>query len=104
MNDLKIGIWKSIYRRLLSSNDSKNCSKRYIDKIIEKHYIQGQEFKGILRYLSDESGGNIHDKGVVEITPNSAPTEKDSNVKMDLNVIRKFLKFFKIFDLFLIFL
>lgn len=41
MNDLKLGIWKSIYRRPLSSNDSKNCSKRYIDKIIEKHHIQG---------------------------------------------------------------
>ena len=73
MNDLKLGIWKLICRRLLSSNDSKNYSKRCIDKIIEKHHIQGQEFKGILRYLSDESGGNIHDKGVVEITPNSAP-------------------------------
>ena len=73
MNDLKLGIWKSICRKLLSSNDSKNCSKRYIDIIIEKHYIQGQEFKGILRYLSDESGGNIHDKGVVEIASNSAP-------------------------------
>ena len=31
-------------------------------------------------------------------------TEKDSNVKMDLNVIGKFLKFFKIFYLFFIFL
>ena len=32
---------------------------------------EGQEFDGIMRYLSKESGGNIHDNGTVEITTNS---------------------------------
>ena len=40
----------------------------------------------------------------ITISNTTNATEKDSNVKMDLNVIGKFLKFFKIFYLFWIFL
>lgn len=75
INDLTLGTWKSICRRLLPSRNSKNYMNRYKGKIIEKHHIKGQEFKGIFKYLSEESGGNIHDQGIVEITSNSVYTD-----------------------------
>lgn len=34
-------------------------------------YQQGKEFDGILRSLSNETGGNIHNNGTIQITTNS---------------------------------
>lgn len=38
---------------------------------ILKENDRNDEFIGIMRYLTDKAGGNIHDKGVIEITSNS---------------------------------
>ncbi|KAK8850239.1 hypothetical protein M9Y10_018364 [Tritrichomonas musculus] len=67
------GTWSSIFYRLIQSRKrpSKNgrCKNEHKFKIITKE--KNNDFRGIMRYLSEECGGNIHDKGVVEITSNS---------------------------------
>lgn len=68
-------IWDSICRRILApKKESTNNNSRYhIEKYIHKafKFQKGKEFNGILRYLTEETGGNIHDNGTIEITSNS---------------------------------
>lgn len=74
-------IWKSICYRLLPSKiDSANFKSRYRKLNLENRYQKiikefthqpGNEFQGIMRYLTNETGGNIHDNGTIEITSNS---------------------------------
>ena len=68
---LNLGIWRSICNRLLGRE--KSDTDRYTEKAkIEKFGDdEGQQFEGIMNHLTVESGGNIHDNGVVEITANS---------------------------------
>ena len=83
---LNFKIWEGICARLLcdrsydNKNDSKNKnSTRYLEigkeeeelKMIEKEHKEGEEFNGLLRYLSEGSNGNIHDNGTINITSNS---------------------------------
>lgn len=39
--------------------------------IVDKSYVVGKDFNGILKFLRDETGGNIHKNGTVNITDNS---------------------------------
>lgn len=39
--------------------------------LIASSYEKGKEFQGIMRFLSKETGGNIHDNGKIEITTKS---------------------------------
>ena len=74
-------IWKSISPRLFqskiekiiryTSNHSSSKIVQFHQNISEFEYHEGDEFNGILRHLSNQSKGNIHDNGLIEITSNS---------------------------------
>lgn len=79
IENLNLSIWKSICPRLLPSKEWKMMMKkgRYMPTMkrkndhIEFKFEIGHEFEGILKYLTNETGGNIHDNGTIEITSNS---------------------------------
>lgn len=77
IDDLSQGTWQSICRRLLHSKSFQNDDQRYLNKIIEKNYDKSNEFDGIFKYLNEKAGGNVHDKGVVDISSNSLYAKKD---------------------------
>lgn len=66
-------IWNSICDRLLptSSKNKKLNMYRYLPEYIEFKYTKGKDLNGILHHLSKETEGNIHDKGIIQITSNS---------------------------------
>ncbi|KAK8839050.1 hypothetical protein M9Y10_032516 [Tritrichomonas musculus] len=68
---LSRGTWQSICERLAGVCETPGESERYILKYEEFPHKEGEEFKGIMRHLTDETGGNIHDNGTIEITSNS---------------------------------
>lgn len=69
---LNLGIWKSISKRLLSSKIQRNdIDQRYYEQINTFEHVKGKEFEGIMRYLTKQTGGNIHDNETIEITSNS---------------------------------
>lgn len=68
-------IWKRICQRLISSETVDEKSDRYIVNYITKEHKEGDEFDGLLRYLSDKTGGNIHDNGTIEVTSNSIASD-----------------------------
>ena len=75
--DIDFEIWNSICNRLLRTNDRPFKKGRYItsqsdDKgFKEFNATEGHEFEGIMRYLTRQTGGNIHDNGTIKITSNS---------------------------------
>ncbi|KAK8840504.1 hypothetical protein M9Y10_030712 [Tritrichomonas musculus] len=68
---LSAGTWQSICQRLVGVSESPVGSERYILKCEEFGQKEGEEFNGIMRHLTEETGGNIHDNGNIEITSNS---------------------------------
>lgn len=85
INHINNSIWKSICQRLISSTgEEERKGKRYKKNINEFKYEQGKEFDGILRYLSSESNGNIHDNGTINISSNSIYDNDDSYHKKNL--------------------
>lgn len=69
-------IWEKICQRLLIQGENNVKEERYEKekekrKIIQKDHQSGNEFNGLLRYLSDKTKGNIHDNGTINITSNS---------------------------------
>lgn len=82
---MNIEIWRRICQRLISAKEetdteekkqmklryNNNGNDKYEGKIIHKEHQSGNEFNGLLRYLSENSNGNIHDNGTVNITSNS---------------------------------
>ena len=81
---MNIKIWEKICQRLLlpskqfRGKNIKNTSCQKMTKIISIDHKEGDEFNGLLRYLTDETGENIHDNETVNITSNSINTD---NVK-----------------------
>lgn len=88
IEDLNKQIWNSICNRLLHSNhdsinnDNINIRRRYTSRsrlklakyrndILDFDREEGKEFSGIMKFLVDETGGNIHDNGTIKITSNS---------------------------------
>lgn len=75
--DMTSEIWESICDCLLklkqpnSKSLEKDIKTRYHKKFKEFKIEQGNEFKGIMHYLTNKTGGNIHDNGTIEITSNS---------------------------------
>ena len=74
------GTWHSICNRLqhpiMKKDDNSNNKERYLNeeaeiKIKEFKVNESQEFRGIMRYLTEKSNGNIHDNGTINITSNS---------------------------------
>lgn len=76
IEDLDQKTWESICMRLKQSvsEDETVKDKRYISKgnLIEFKLDSNNKFNGILKYLTDKTGGNIVDNGTVSITSNSA--------------------------------
>ena len=72
------GIWNSICRCLLPSQKVEFNQDRYIEKHKKFEHDSNNEFHGILRYLSEETHGNIHDNGTIEITSNSIHLNNNS--------------------------
>ena len=78
-------IWSSICNRLLHSkldSDNEIENKRYTSKnrlklakchndILDFELQEEKDFNGIMKFLADETSGNIHDNGTINITSNS---------------------------------
>lgn len=64
---LNHNMWKSICSGLLPKNSETNPESRYklYNKIEEFKHSEGKEFDGIMRHLSRETGGNIHENGTI---------------------------------------
>ena len=71
IDDINSGIWKAICSRLLPSPQAPAPSERYLEQVREIKHDANNEFHGIMRQLTDETNGNIHDNGTIEITSNS---------------------------------
>ncbi|KAK8867177.1 hypothetical protein M9Y10_010153 [Tritrichomonas musculus] len=79
IEDLDEATWESLCGRLLSTckKDKRREKKRYgTAKKDDRKYKEfksekGHEFEGIMHYLTDLTGGNIHDNQTIEITSNS---------------------------------
>lgn len=71
-------IWNSICQRFLQDKESESFSERYSEKIIKLKHKEGKDFHGIMRYLTEQTGGNIHDNGTIEITSNSVYNNDNS--------------------------
>ena len=48
-------------------------------------YYQGQEFEGIIKYLINKTGGNIHDNETIEITTNNLNSSCPPENVVDFN-------------------
>ena len=73
--DLNDSIWKSICQKILGKKTENE--NRYTDAKSVKKFEreEGKEFEGIMRNLTNETDGNIHDNATVEITSNSIQQE-----------------------------
>lgn len=78
--DITSEIWSSICNRLLRSKEVTEkviLEGRYLKPMMSKKKCKefnaetGHEFEGMMRYLTNETKGNIHDTGAIEITTNS---------------------------------
>ena len=57
----------------LPKNSRKKNENRYIESF--KEFEREEEFEGIMRNLTNENDGNIHDNATIEITSNSIQQE-----------------------------
>jgi hypothetical protein len=65
------GVWGSICRRLrCGASDQGPYGFRFRDKsdVQSYHYTPRHEFEGIINALTKKCGGNVHEKGIVNIT------------------------------------
>ena len=86
VDDMNSGIWNSICLHLKKSTNKRSSIKKEKkkeeeskDEIIELQHKQGKDFDGIMKYLVDKTGGNIHDNGTIEISANSMYNNSNSN-------------------------
>ena len=84
-------IWQPICDCILklkqpdSKPDENSLKSRYLKSYKEFKVEKGSEFKGIMRYLTNKTGGNIHDNGTVEITSNSIRYHPKNSVDYENN-------------------
>jgi hypothetical protein len=83
-------VWQSLCRRLVvavSIEDSEFCRNRFVEKRkptpppkaeppSEAFLFSGSAFSGILSHLSGKCGGNVHERGIVNITSSSDGSNK----------------------------
>jgi hypothetical protein len=65
---LTFPIWSSFVHRLTFSNCNDQISNRYSDVIRSFVPRDGFPFDGILSFLTGECDGNVHEKGIVEVS------------------------------------
>lgn len=70
ISDINSGIWNSLCKRLLPK-DKNASTNRYRFNLYEFKYTKGYEFNGIMKHLTELTGGNIHENKTIEITSNS---------------------------------
>jgi hypothetical protein len=74
-------VWGSICRRLRCElSDRKRSEPRFYAEPRLYHYVAGHEFEGIINALTKECGGNVHDKGIVNITSSGDYKNRASQV------------------------
>ena len=75
IEDITREIWEAICTRLVGAKKVQTIDVRYLRKenslIKEFKLEKGHEFEGIMKHLTKETGGNIHDIGTIEISSNS---------------------------------
>ena len=74
LENIHSGLWTRICRRLILEtklNEKKN-PRVFIPPEIEFVYDSSKPLDGIIAHLTRECGGNVHDKGIVNATSNSA--------------------------------
>lgn len=82
LSDINIKTWHNICERLFSEHEDTN--ERYIKQeqngnIITFECSQDKEtFNGIMKYLTNQTGGNIHNNGTIKITSNSINTSNQN--------------------------
>ena len=69
--DITLKIWESIIDRALNAERKEPSTERYKSKSKIFKIIENRDFEGIIRHLTEETGGNIHDNGTIEVTSNS---------------------------------
>lgn len=79
IDNISTQIWRNICCLLLPNKMKGDSFDRYNMAIVEKGYVVGKDFNGILKFLRDETGGNIHKNGTVNITDNSVYKRHDEN-------------------------
>ena len=72
----KISEWR-IHRQPGENRKEKEEEEEMSKKTISIEHQEGREFSGIMKHLSESTGGNIHDNGTIEITSNSIVNNDD---------------------------
>ncbi|KAK8857517.1 hypothetical protein M9Y10_015922 [Tritrichomonas musculus] len=69
---LNATIWHSICLRFSPNESQMNgLHPRYSEEVVQIDFEEGREFTGIMNFLNEKTGGNIHDNGTIEISSNS---------------------------------
>lgn len=77
---------KFIITRNNSSSNAKNKQKNENDLVIEFDGQENNRLKGIINYLSEKAGGNIYEKGIVDLTASSIATNIKYLVDLNQNI------------------
>ena len=89
LNDINGTIWNSIINRTIHSKVSfdEQISIQNNHKYFWKSFLyeNDYEFNGIIKYLTDKAGENIHDKGLIEISTNSLNPSRPPQNLLDFN-------------------
>lgn len=74
VNDMSCDVWNAIFDRVLKSQvlkeEIQKSNRQYKKKGLPL-LLNGEEFNGIIKYLTNKTGGNIHDNGTIETTTNT---------------------------------
>lgn len=78
--DIDGNAWKMIVERSMKDGRSvpdQRYASRYIVKPLPLLYESGKEFQGIVRHLTQKTGGNIHRNGTIEVCSNEYQSESE---------------------------
>lgn len=72
INDMSNEVWRSLIERSLNSTVNFQSLKNDVRYLIKAFsFSEEKKFNGIIKYLTDKTGGNIHDNNTIEVTSNS---------------------------------
>ncbi|KAK8888782.1 hypothetical protein M9Y10_033521 [Tritrichomonas musculus] len=66
--DIDSEVWRMIVERALKQEPKSSLSSRYRVSDLPLLHEEGKEFNGIVKYLTNKTGGNIHKNGTIEVT------------------------------------
>lgn len=86
-SEMTNNLWSNLCRKFLETDSSSDSTENRYEKPSGKPVLfdgnQQNSFNGIIRLLTKECGGNVHEKGVVNVTESSA---NNSDIKA-LNLV-----------------